>query len=195
MVARPRILLHACCAVCMESVIDVLISEGWDVTVFFYNPNIHPYQEFEKRLRAIEVACEARKVPLVADKNYGLALYLAEILSAGSGRCGACYALRLGMTARFARGGAAGGEGAHAAFDAFTSTLLTSSHQDHAAVKEAGEAAGAATGARFIYGDWRDRLAIGIERAKKRSLYRQRYCGCIMSEYERFGPRKPRAGE
>ena len=151
--------------------------EGYEVTSFFYNPNIHPYLEFQKRLRAIEVATDSRKVPLFADREYGLELYLARILPAGAGRCEMCYRVRMEAAAAAAM---------EKGFDAFTTTLLVSRHQKHEAVKAAGEAAGAELGVTFLYRDWRDRLEQGIESAKKRSLYRQQYCGCIWSEYERF---------
>ena len=180
------ILLHTCCAVCFEAVYPVLLDEGRQVTAFFYNPNIHPYREFAKRLRAAEVATEARKVPLIAEKSYGLQTYLDEILTADAGRCQACYALRLERTAA---------EAAKRGFDAFTTTLLTSPHQKHEAVRSAGESASARHGVAFLYRDWRDRMQIGLESAKRRSLYRQQYCGCIWSEYERFGPHDGRAGD
>jgi predicted adenine nucleotide alpha hydrolase (AANH) superfamily ATPase len=150
------------------------------VTAYFHNPNIHPYREFRKRLRAAEVAAEARKIKILADDCYGLQTYLDEILPAGDARCRACYDLRLSRTAEAAREGD---------FDAFTTTLLASAHQKHEEVKAAGEAAARAASVNFIYRDWRDRMDAGVQSAKKRSLYRQQYCGCIWSEYERFGPR------
>lgn len=194
MSARRRILLHTCCAVCFEAVVGELEKEGWEVTAFFYNPNIHPYREFAKRLRASEVAAEGRKVPLVSEKSYGLQTYLDEILPAGDARrtastqarCGACYRLRLDRTAR---------EAAANGFDAFTTTLLASGHQDHDEVLRAGEAASALRSVEFLARDWRDRLGAGLESARRKSLYRQQYCGCIWSEYERFGPKAGANGE
>jgi hypothetical protein len=179
-----KVLVHACCAVCLEAIHGALVEEGWRVEVFFYNPNIHPYREFAKRLRAVEVSAESKKLPLTADKEYGLAEYLEKILPAGEGRCRACYELRLGRTAEAA---AAGG------FDAFTTTLLASPHQKHEAVKAAGEGA-AGHGVPFLYRDWRGRMELGVREARRRSLYRQQYCGCILSEYERFGPQSERTG-
>lgn len=184
-VARPKILLHTCCAVCFEAVYPALEELGYEPTAFFFNPNIHPYREFEKRLRATEVAAEERKVELLAERSYGLQLYLDEILPAGDRRCRACYALRLDATAR---------EAAGRDFDCFTTTLLASPHQKHDQVREAGEAGAAGGGIDFLYRDWRDRMDEGIRRARKRSLYRQRYCGCIWSEYERFAPTAARPG-
>ena len=186
MAGKRGILLHACCAVCFEAVIPALEEEGWAVRAYFYNPNIHPFGEFQKRLRAIEVAAEARKVPLEADRGYGLAFYLERILAGEGDRCERCYRARLDAAAGAAKRGG---------FEAFTTTLLASSHQKHEVVRREGEAAGRRCGTEFVYCDWRGRMVLGVEAARKRSLYRQQYCGCIWSEYERFGPNRERAGE
>ena len=186
MADKGEILVHTCCGVCFEAVIGALFDEGYGVTAFFYNPNVHPYREFAKRLRAAETAAEAHKVRLLADKEYGLQLYLDRILSAAGGRCEACYAVRLEEAARTA---------AREGIGAFTTTLLASCHQKHEAVAEAGRTAAAREGIECVYRDWRGRLALGIEQAKRRSLYRQQYCGCIWSEYERFGRDVEGAGE
>jgi len=177
-----RILLHTCCAVCFEAVYGALVAEGYGVTAYFYNPNVHPYREFARRVRAAEVAAQARKVELIAEKSYGLQTYLDEILAARGGRCRACYRLRLDRAAA---------EAAARGFERFTTSLLASPHQKHESVRAAGEAAALRHGVEFVYADWRSRMQLGIESARRRSLYRQQYCGCIWSEYERFGPRQP----
>ena len=185
MAPKRNILLHTCCAVCLEAVLPPLAEEGFTVTVFFHNPNIHPYREFEKRLRAVEIAAEVHKLPLLADKEYGLQAYLDEILGAPEGRCAACYRVRLEAAAAAAsRGG----------FGVFTTTLLSSPHQKHGLVAAAGAAAGSEQKVEFLYRDWRDRMPHGLEAARRRSLYRQHYCGCIWSEYEAFGPKPRPAG-
>ena len=183
---KGDILLHTCCAVCFEAVFDALVEDGRAVTAFFYNPNIHPYREFQKRLRAVEVATGARKVRLIADRRYGLQAYLDDILPAGGGRCRACYRLRLREAARVA---AARGIGA------FTTTLLASPHQKHDEVAAEGRSAAEEAGLEFFYCDWRGRMPMGVESAHRKSLYRQHYCGCIWSEYERFHHTGQRAGE
>ena len=180
------ILLHTCCAVCLEAVLPALEDEGFSVTAFFFNPNIHPYREFMKRLRAVEVSAESHKTPLIADKEYGLALYVDEILPHGAGRCRACYSVRMKASAQAA---------ARVGACAFTTTLLASSHQKHELVASVAETEASAAGVEFLYRDWRPRLDAGIEAARRRSLYRQHYCGCIWSEYERFGPKPDGAGE
>jgi len=94
-------------------------------------------------------------------------------------RCLACYRMRLAETARVA---------AEKGFSAMTTTLLASEHQDHEAVRRLGEEAAAARGLGFHYEDWRPRAGRGREEAKRRSLHRQQYCGCLFSEEERFAP-------
>ena len=182
---EPTLLAHACCGLCMAAILD-RVRRFSRFEIFFYNPNIHPFGEFQKRLRAIEVATEARKTPLVADREYGLAFYLERILAGEGDRCERCYRARLAAAAETAT---------REGFEAFTTTLLASRHQKHEVVRRAGEAAGRAAGTEFVYCDWRGRMVSGVEAARKRSLYRQRYCGCIWSEYERFGPNRERAGE
>lgn len=182
---KRKILLHTCCAVCFEAVLPALADEGFSVTALFYNPNIHPYVEFSKRLRAAEVAAEVEKVPFIADKKYGLALYLDSVPREAPGRCPVCYLLRLSAAARIA---------AEKGFDTFTTTLLASSHQDHDAVRAAGEAV-ADSSVAFLYRDWRDRLESGKEIARRRSLYRQQYCGCLWSEYERYAHAQDPSGD
>ena len=153
-VAKRRILMHTCCAVCFEAVFPALDGE-WEATAFFYNPNIHPYSEFEKRLRAVEVITDSRKAGLVADNAYGLELYLSRILPPRSGP----------LPGVLSRADGGGREGRELGFGAFTTTLLASSHQKHEEVRAAGEAAGATAGVEFLYSDWRGRLE-GIESAK-----------------------------
>lgn len=178
MPAGKPILVHTCCAVCFEAVADDLLARGFEPAALFCNPNVHPYVEFSKRLRAAEVAAEARKLRFIADRRYGLQTYIDRIMTAPGGRCEACYRLRLRETARVAAAGS---------IPTITTTLLASPHQKHAAVAAAGRLAAEETGLEFFYSDWRERLPIGVESARRRSLYRQRYCGCIWSEYERFG--------
>ncbi len=181
MATRRGILLHTCCAVCLEAVFPAIEALGFSARPFFYNPNIHPFREFEKRLRAVEVACDVHKVSLIADREYGLATYLERIAPAGDIRCLECYALRMDRAAR---------EAVSAGIEAFTTTLLVSGHQKHDDVARAGREAAEKHGIEFFYRDWRELMSSGIEAARKRSLYRQQYCGCIWSEYERFGPKK-----
>jgi len=171
-----KIVVHVCCAPCLAATLDAFAGLG-DVLAYFYNPNIHPLLEFRKRLKALDVFAERRGVRLHAERNYGLTRFLELVPPDGAGRCPVCYRERLGQTARHA---------AAAGADAFSTTMLSSRHQDHDAIRRAGEAAAAETGVEFLYRDLRDRADAGQAAARKMSLYRQQYCGCIFSEYERY---------
>jgi len=171
-----KIALHVCCAPCLAVTLPPFADLG-HVVPFFYNPNIHPLLEFRKRLKAVEVFAEREKIEVVFDRTYGLQRFLALVPHDGAGRCALCYRERLGRTAQYA---------AETGADAFSTTMVSSTHQDHEAIRRAGERAAAESGVEFMYIDLRGRSAEGLAIAKKMSLYRQQYCGCIFSEYDRY---------
>jgi len=194
MTAKKAILVHACCASCSSYVIEHLM-ESYEVTAYFYNPNIHPREEFEKRLKSVRLLCERLGLELHADEQYGLAPFLSGLYNAGGfdpaadrlRRCSRCYALRMGPTAR--RAEALG-------FAAFSTTLLSSPHQLQDALRAEGLRAAGGTGIDFdgrdlqaLHGSGRDRLPKGL------LLHRQHYCGCIFSEAERTGAGEVRGEE
>jgi len=176
-----RIVIHTCCAPCLAGTLPAFAELG-EPLPFFYNPNIHPLLEFRKRLKALDVLAERWKFRFDAVREYGLHRFLELVPADGRGRCAICYRERLGRTARHA---------AEIGADAFSSTLISSTHQDHDLIRQAGEDAAQAAGVRFIYQDLRGRAAQGRaaeghELARKLGLYRQQYCGCIFSEFERY---------
>lgn len=176
-----RCLVHVCCAPCFARTLAGLRAGGeetWDLEGFFFNPNIHPLLEFRRRMKAVHVYRERDAVPVRFDDAYGLVPFCEAVHGryAAPARCEVCYAIRLERTAR---------EAAAAGFDAFTSTLVTSRHQDHALIRAVGEAAGEAAGIPFLYRDLREAEP---EARQIRGLYRQGYCGCVFSEAERFAP-------
>ena len=179
------LLVHACCGPCAAAVLETLRAGG-PFTLYFYNPNIQPLLEFRRRAKAFQVLVEAERVPALVDLAYDPRFFLRAVPwneGAPSGRmpprCLACYRLRLTETARMA---------AERGFSTFTTTLLASTHQDHEAVRRAGEEAARAHGVGFFYADWRPLAPRAATEARRRSLYRQQYCGCLFSEAERFGP-------
>ena len=147
--------------------------------LYFYNPNIHPLLEFRRRAKSVQVLADQEHLDLVTDARYDLKNFLRRVPWDRPERCRACYRLRLAETARLA---------AEKGFEAITTTLLVSVHQDHDAVRRIGEEEAGARGLTFDYEDWRPLAARGHEEAKRRNLYRQQYCGCIFSEEERFAP-------
>lgn len=176
-----NLLLHICCGVCASALVDKWRKDGIKITGYFYNPNIHPYQEFQKRLRAVQVLAEAEKIPVQYETEYGLRQFLKQVQDVPE-RCNGCYELRLGQTAQFAR---------RNGFDTFSSTLIISPQQNQEKIKSIGEKIAAEAGISFKYEPITQLYDKSREIAKKRSLYRQQYCGCIYSEYERFGRAQP----
>ena len=181
-----KIVLHACCAPCTVYPLTVLRAEGLDPEGFFYNPNIHPFQEFQRRLTALDELATAMAFETEVVREYGLTDYLRQVIFHEGERCAICYEMRLAATARHAR--AIGAE-------AFTTTLLYSRYQQHETIRRLGERLGQESGVTFYYRDFREGWQEGIELAKAMGLYRQPYCGCIYSEQERYdkGCRKKKA--
>jgi len=172
-----KILLHICCAPCAVYPVQVLTGQEHYVHGFFYNPNIHPYQEFARRAQALEEFAATQELPLIWDRSYDLEGFLRQVVFREAARCRFCYHLRLTAAARVARGGN---------FDAFTSTLLYSKYQKHELIREIGAQVAREVGLPFYYADFREGWRTGQEKSKEMGLYRQQYCGCIYSERERY---------
>ncbi|MDU0460075.1 MAG: epoxyqueuosine reductase QueH [Geobacteraceae bacterium] len=175
-----RILLHTCCGPCALYPLRTLRTAGHDVTGFFYNHNIHPYQEYTRRRDAVLRMAELEELPLIMRDEYDLEGFLANVAAQPDRRCSYCYASRLRATAETA---ASGG------FDAFSASLLYSRYQRHEEIRELGEQIGRELGVAFHYQDFRPGWQEGIRLSKEQGLYRQQYCGCIYSEKERYHPK------
>jgi len=175
-----RILLHTCCGPCALYPLRTLRAAGHDVTGFFYNHNIHPYQEYTRRRDAVLQMAELEALPLIMRDEYDLEGFLANVAAQPEQRCSYCYASRLRATAETA---ASGG------FDAFSASLLYSRYQRHEEIRELGEKLGREFGVAFHYQDFRPGWQEGIRLSKELGLYRQQYCGCIYSEKERYLPK------
>lgn len=172
-----RILMHACCAPCLVMPLDELRSAGHDVTVMFFNPNIHPYNEYLRRLDAFTVYTRDNNVRVLADAGQeGMEEWLREVVFREAQRCRICFSIRMEKTARLAEA---------KGFDAFSTTLLYSRFQKHELLKSICEAISEKYGIPFVYRDWRTTWNEGVKRYRKLELYRQKYCGCVYSEKER----------
>ena len=178
-----RLLLHICCGVCLGGPAEDLRKRGVDVDGYFYNPNIHPFAEFRQRLEAVHRLEGDLGVSIRYEESYGLEEFLREALPNDADRCLRCYRMRMRRAARMAK---------ETGCEAFSTTLLVSRHQSHEQIRKAGEEAGEELGVGFFYQDWRPLNYRSFEVAKKSGIYRQRYCGCIFSEYEALS--KGRAG-
>ena len=172
-----RILLHICCGPCALYPLSRLHQAGHEVSGLFHNPNIHPFREFRRRLETARHVGEQTHCPLVVDEAYGLTAYLRQVVFHEQERCSLCYAMRLARTAE---------ECAARGFEAFTTTLLYSRYQNHAAIAELGRQLADQHGLHFYYEDFREGWQQGIDESLRLGLYRQPYCGCIFSEQERY---------
>jgi epoxyqueuosine reductase len=178
-----KILLHICCGPCGLYPLHILRGAGHDVTGFFYNHNIHPYQEYTRRLSAAREMAQHEAMPLLVRDDYDLEGFLSNVANAPDVRCSYCYASRLRAAAATA---------VENGCEAFSTSLLYSRYQRHDEIRILGEQAGKEYGVRFHYEDFRPGWQEGIRKSKEMGLYRQQYCGCIYSEKERYLPPEKR---
>jgi predicted adenine nucleotide alpha hydrolase (AANH) superfamily ATPase len=174
------VLLHICCGPCAVYPLDVLKKEGLKVRGFFYNPNIHPYREFTKRLEAVGQLAAGIDLEVEYRREYGLRDYLRKVVFNEDNRCGLCYDMRLREVVEQAKKTRA---------DAFSTTLLYSRYQNHELIRHKAEQLAEQHKIPFYYHDFREGWQQGIDMSKKMGLYRQSYCGCIYSEQERYDKR------
>jgi predicted adenine nucleotide alpha hydrolase (AANH) superfamily ATPase len=161
--------------------------QGDSVVGWFYNPNIQPPEEWERRAATMEEAARALGLSmLVPGGQMGTGDFLAVLGRQSGTRCSACYEMRLGATA----GGAA-----EQGFEAFSTTLLMSPYQDLTEIARIGREAGARAGVEFRFEDLRSSYPGSCERSREIGLYRQNYCGCMFSAWERAERRARRALE
>lgn len=172
-----RVLLHCCCAPCSLSCVDPLLAEGITPVAYWYNPNIHPFKEYEARRDCLIEYMQKIGLELHIDECYGLRTFVQAVANDISHRCTYCYTHRIEQAARYAK--------AHG-FSAFTTTLLASTYQAHELIAAAGERAAKEYGVPFLYRDFRPNFRQGNQRARDLGLYMQKYCGCIFSEEGRY---------
>ena len=170
-----KIVLHICCGVCAAGVVKTLAEEGHQVIGFFYNPNIHPAQEYERRLETTYRVAQELDFPLEAGP-YTPEEWLKETNSLkhepeGGKRCPVCFKIRLEETYLYMLDYGA---------DAFTTTLTISPHKSAQVINKIGQEIG---GDKFLVRDFKkkDGFKRAIQLARQWELYRQNYCGCIYS--------------
>jgi predicted adenine nucleotide alpha hydrolase (AANH) superfamily ATPase len=176
-----RILLHVCCGPCATYPVKALREEGHELEGFFYNPNIHPYKEFSRRLETLKEYAAKVNLGVHIDDRYSLEEFLQAALVDLNERCGMCYEVRLREAARFAKTNN---------FDAFSTTLLVSPYQKHDVICQVAEKIAKEEDIAFYYSDFRPGFREGVEISKEMELYRQPYCGCIFSEKDRYCKKK-----
>ena len=182
---RPRVLLHSCCGPCSSAVLETL-TRHFEVTLLWFNPNLYPQEEFEKRFRTqlelIEKMGLADSVSVLAEswkhEEYLRRVKGLEDEPEGGARCTECFRLRLVECAKLAR---------QYGFDYFCTTLSVSRYKDAVRLNALGEEIGQAFGVRWLPSDFKKRG--GEERsrqlAEQYGLYRQNYCGCEFSLHSR----------
>jgi hypothetical protein len=158
-----------------------LREEGTEPVGFWYNPNIHPFQEYKARrdtLRgyAQDIGLELREIDF-----YGLRQFTAAVAQDSDHRCGYCYSCRMEETAKYA---------AEHGFTQFSTTLLVSPYQNRDLICATGQLMGERYGVQFVPYDFRPRFQAGQEEARALGLYMQKYCGCVYSEEDRFSNRR-----
>ena len=176
----PRILLHCCCAPCACYVLEYL-SPLFEITVFFYNPNIRPREEYDKReaelVRLLSLA-EYQNSAQIIKTDYGFSSFdaVAEPFldePEGGRRCRACFELRLSETARRAK---------EDSFEYFATTLSVSPHKNAKLLNEIGGELEGEYGVKYLHADFKKRNGYmrSVELSKQFGLYRQSYCGCAV---------------
>ena len=173
-------LLHVCCGNCAIFPVKTLREQNHQLTGYFFNHNIHPYQEFRRRLETTIDYAQKVELPLLIDDQYLLEEFLENVASNPAQRCSYCYRSRLIKTAQKA---------ASEGFEAFSTTLLYSRYQNQEQILDLGRQLAEKYQLCFIGQDFRPGWNEGIRISKEMGLYRQQYCGCIYSEKGRYHPR------
>ena len=156
---------------------EPLRNENLEVTAYWYNPNIHPFKEYEARRDCLIEYSEKINLPLIIEEDYGLREFVKNVAYDIDKRCAYCYEHRLEQTAKYA---------AENGFCGFTSTLFASVYQNHELMKAAAEKYAEKYGVKFFYRDFRPNFRVCNQKARETGLYMQKYCGCIFSEQERY---------
>lgn len=176
-----KIFFHICCAPCALYPYYRLREDGFEPVGYFYNPNIHPYQEYKKRRDTVKEFSTRVGLETLIQDSYDLDEFLVRVAGTGTSRCGHCYRMRLEAAANAAQ---------QQGFKLLTSSLLYSKYQKHELVREIGEEIATRYGIEFYYEDFRRGWREGIIESKAMGLYRQQYCGCIYSERDRYQPNR-----
>lgn len=174
---KSKILFHICCAPDAAVVLNDF-NGNYDAACYFYNPNIHPAEEYEKRLNEMRKLSSLMEAPLSVEEpdagNWSTAVKGLEGEPEGGKRCEICFRIRLEKTAVFAKKNG---------FDLFTTVLSVSPHKNAKLINEIGKQAATAHSIKFMEADFKKNNGFkrSIELSKKYGLYRQNYCGCIYS--------------
>lgn len=174
---KKKLLLHTCCAPCVAHVSRVL-SEDHEVTAYFYNPNIHPLDEYNRRMNELIHYSRKSELAIIVDEDDAKVWYKVikgfEAEPEGSERCWKCYRMRLVKTVEFAKANN---------YDIFTTALSISPHKNADKINEIGQTLSETYGIEFLSANFKknDGFKKSAELSKQYNLYRQTYCGCEFS--------------
>lgn len=173
-----KLLLHTCCAPCSVYCIDELRKEGIEPTVYWYNPNIHPYMEYKVRRDCLKEYTKSINVEAIFEEDYGLDEFCKEAVKDLKNRCtNYCYPVRIEQTCKYAK---------ENGYDTVSTTLLYSIYQNHEFIKKCMEETCNKYDLNFLYRDFRVGFWEGHQKAHDLGLYMQKYCGCVFSEEIRY---------
>ena len=182
---KPKLLLHACCAPCSSYVIEYL-SEYFDITIYYYNPNIYPESEYLRRLNELKKFLKEFKIKNIKlieaeynQEDYNNNITGLEDLGEKSKRCYECYKFRMEKSCKFAKKNN---------YDYFTTTLSISPYKVSSWINEIGEELMNKYNINYLYADFKKKNGYkrSLELSKEYNLYRQDYCGCIYSKKARI---------
>jgi len=186
--AGKRLLLHICCGPCSTYTIKRLREQGFDVTGLWYNPNIHPFAEHERRRECIQAYAREVGLAMIEWEQYEMPAYFRAVVGHETfgERCALCYRMRLERTAGVAQ---------QNGFDAFSTTLLISPYQQQALIRSIGDELAGQNGLEFHFENLRRGWSERGHMAREHHLYQQQYCGCIYSEWEAAERSAAQAGQ
>ncbi len=187
---KPTLLLHSCCAPCSSYVLEYL-SRYFDITLYYYNPNIYPKEEFVYRLAELERFVEDADFQVrIVEGRYEPEEFFKiakgrEEEAEGEERCFECYRIRLEEAGRYA---------AENNFDYFTTTLSISPYKNAEKLNTLGKEISEHCGVKYLFSDFKKKNGYkrSIELSKEHNLYRQDYCGCVYSKAQREKEKKSR---
>lgn len=172
-----KLLMHICCANCSLYPFQSFRDRGIKTAGLWFNPNIHPYAEYRERLNALKFLEKEWRLEIDYRDQYGLKDFVRAVANREESRCEYCYSWRLEETARTAM---------NENFDGFTTSLLISPYQKIDMIRNIGNTMAEKYNVEFFFKDFRSDYRTGVALSKELGLYRQKYCGCVYSEMERY---------
>ena len=174
---EEKILLHACCGPCSIYCVEKMKELNLNFELLWYNPNIHPYKEYQARRDTLIELYKDTNVKVNILEEYGLREFCRNVVGKENERCIYCYTKRIEQTAKYAK---------QNGFTSICTTLFISPYQNHELLKKICQQMAEKYNIGFTYIDFRDGFREGQTKAREKGIYMQKYCGCIYSEEDRY---------